>query len=240
MRLGRRSANTVALAQSPMHRFGAVPPPAVLDRTLADFGPLMFDNDRYGDCTAVALANCARGVAFLNGFDLVVDPDKPLAFFADCVGNPPDLAATDGAVALQVLQRQARFGFDVGPQMLVGNYGTIALSRSALALAMNRLGPIYLGVTLREREMDTTGVWDVQPGRDDGPVVGGHMIPAWSYAGLADDAEVQIGTWARWQAVTWAWLAARLDEAHGLCWRQLARSDGFYLGVTADGLVLDG
>ena len=240
MRLGRLPHDPVALASAPAHRFGAVPAPAVLDRSLVDFMPGMYDNNTYGDCTAVALTNCARGVAFLNGYDLMVDATKPLAFYSECLGNPPDLAATDGCVAIEVLQHQASNGFDIGPQRLVGNWGTIPLNRSALALAMARLGPIYLGVTLHEREMDVTDLWDVQPGRDDGAVIGGHMIPGWCYAGLADDSVVQIGTWGRWQAVTWAWLAARLDEAHGLVWRQLGRADGsFYAGISADGLVAE-
>jgi hypothetical protein len=237
MRLGRLAHDPIELAAAPAHRFGAVPPPAKLDRSLADFGPEMYDNDHYSDCTAAALANCARGVAYLNGYDLIVDPGKPLAFYGSCVGNPPDLAATEGAIMRDVLNRQAH-GFDIGPQTLYGQWGTIdPKARSALAIAMERLGPLYLGVTLREREMETMGLWDVQAGRDDGVVIGGHGIPAWCYGGLADSDIVQIGTWGRWQSVTWEWLMTRLDEAHGVVWRQLGNAAGFYNGVTVDGLL---
>jgi hypothetical protein len=94
---------------------------------------------------------------------------------------------------------------------------------------------------LRERDMETfgSGIWDVRGGRDDGPVVGGHCVVGWDYTGLGDDDTVRIGTWGDWQPASWAWVAARLDEAHGLVYRQLARADGFYTGVTADGLVAD-
>lgn len=245
MRLGRLPHDQVALGQAPAHLFAAVPPPPKLDRSAVHFVPELYENNYLPDCSAVGLANAARGVAALNGFGLVVDPDMVPAFYAGCVGcdaTPAAMAATDGAVLLDVLARQATHGFSIGPQMLVGRHGTIQLSRTALALAMARLGPIYLGVTLHDRDMQTagSGVWDVQPGRDDGVVVGGHCVISFDYTGLGDDDTVRIGTWGAWQSASWAWLAARLDEAHGLVFRQLARADGsFYDGVTADGLVAD-
>jgi hypothetical protein len=205
------------------------------------FEPGLYRNDALPDCTAVALANAARGVAALNGFDLVLDQALVPAFYGACVGDPPDLAATDGAVMLHVLEVQAGLGFDIGPQVLNGLYGTIdGHSRSALASGMARLGVGYWGVTLRERDMERAAVWDVQSGRDDGDVVGGHAVIAWDYSGLGDDDAVRIGTWGDWQTATWGWVAARLDEAYGLVWRQLERADGtFYSGVSADGLVAE-
>jgi len=240
VRLGRLPADPAALGRSPAHRFGLVEPPAVLDRSLADFGPQAYGNMDYPDCTAATLANCARAVSYLNGYDLTVDPATPLEFYGNFLGNPPDLADTDGANVVELLTYQGARGFNIGPQSLVANWGTIdTTSRSALARCLSRLGPVYLGITLREREMDTSAVWDVVSGRDDGPKVGGHAVPLWSYAGLADDSICQIGTWGRWQAVTWGWLAARLDEAHGLVWRQLEKADGFYIGLTPDGLAAE-
>jgi hypothetical protein len=200
--------------------------------------PGLYGNDIYPDCTAVALANAARAVAVLNGADLVVEPQKVSAFYAQCVGNPPDLAATSGAVALEVLEMQTDTGFDIGPQALVGQHGTIALSRNALALAIDTLGVGYWGVTLRERDMEIGPVWDVSPGRDDGAVVGGHMVIGWDYLGLADGATVRIGTWGKWQPATWGWIAARLQEAHGVVWRQLARPDGSFCGAASADVLM--
>ncbi len=240
-RLGRIRHDPIALARAPSHRFGAVPPPVALDRSATVFEPGLYCNDTLPDCTAVALANAARGVAALNGFDLVLDQARVPAFYADCIGNPADLAATDGAVMLDVLARQATHGFDIGPQALYGLHATIdARSRSALACGMARLGVGYWGVTLRDRDMERAPVWDVRAGRDDGGVVGGHAVIAWDYSGLADGDTLRIGTWGAWQPATWAWVAARLDEAYGIVWRQLERADGtFYGGVTADGLVAE-
>ncbi len=240
-RLGRKPHDPAMLARVPSHRFGAVPPPPRLDRKAVAFAPGLYSNDTLPDCTAVALANAARGVAALNGYGLVLDAARVPAFYGACVGNPPDLAATDGAAMLDVLARQALGGFDIGPQILHGLYATLdPHSRSALAGGMARLGTGYWGVTLRERDMQGAAVWDVQEGRDDGSVVGGHAIIAWDYSGLADGDTVRLGTWGAWQPATWAWVAARLDEAYGVVWRQLERADGtFYSGVTADGLVAE-
>ena len=233
MMLGLLPHDPVAVALAPMHVFGAVPPSPVLDRSLADFGPLAYGNLTEPDCTAAAYANCARGFAHLNGFDLVVAPDKPLSVFRAVAGSD----TADGVQALSVLRYQDRNGFDIGPQKLVAKYGTIPINRVALARSMEVFGLPWLGVTLHEREMDTAGVWDVEAGRDDGALVGGHMIPAWCYGGLDDGSIVTIGTWGRWQPVTWAWLLERLDEAWGLVWRQLQLSTGLdYAGLTIDGL----
>ena len=240
-RLGRKPHDPAAVARVPSHRFGAVPPVPRLDRGAATFAPGLYANDTLPDCTAVALANAARGIAALNGFDLVLDPARVPEFYGACVGDPPDLAATDGAVMLDVLARQAAAGFDIGPQVLHGLYATLdTRSRPALANGMARLGAGYWGVTLRERDMEGNAVWDVQDGRDDGDVAGGHAIVAWDYTGLGDGDTVRLGTWGTWQPATWAWVAARLDEAYGVVWRQLERADGtFYSGVTADSLVAE-
>lgn len=244
MRLGRLPHDPAAIAAAPAHRFGVSIPPAVLDRSAVPFTSELYDNDTLPDCTAVGLANAARAVAALNGFGLVVESDLVPPFYAGCVGcaaTHPAMAATDGAVILDVLTRQAALGFDVGPQSLVGLHGTVALNRPALALSIAQLGVGYWGVTLHERDMEVYGQapWDVQPGRDDGAAVGGHCVIVFDYTGLGDQDTVRLGTWGMWQPATWAWVAARLDEAHGLVWRQLARADGFYNGVTADGLVVE-
>ena len=226
MKFGRLAHDPTALASVPAHRFGAVPPPPALDRRSVVFEPGLFQNDTLPDCTAVALANVARATAALAGYQLVVEPALVPAFYAACVGVPDTeaaMAVTDGAVALDVLARQARDGFDIGPQKLYGQSAAIDVaSRSDLASGIARFVG-YWGITLRERDMQTVGGrWDVVPGRDDGPVVGGHMVIAWDYFGLQDSDVLRIGTWGTFQQGTWAWVHARLDEAYGVGWPQLA------------------
>ena len=84
--------------------------------------------------------------------------------------------------------------------------------------------------------MEERPVWDAQDGRDDGEVVGGHVIAAWDYLGLGADHTARVATWGYWQRATWAWIQARTEEAYGLVWRQLLGADGLHDGVDADQL----
>lgn len=224
MRFGRKPCNLDAVSRHPLHRFGAIEPLPRLDRSNIDFKPELYQNDILPCCTAVALANVARATAALQGYQLVVDPATVPAFYAACVGvsdTDAAMSATDGAVALDVLARQARDGFDIGPQRLYGQSAAVDVgARSDLAGGIARYVG-YWGVVLHDRDMQTVGdVWDAGP--SDGPVVGGHMVMAWDYTGLSDGDTVRIGTWGTWQRATWAWVRARLDEAYGVAWPQLA------------------
>lgn len=201
----------------------------------------MYGNDHIPDCSTAGLANAAGMVYAINTkSELAINPDKVPLFYAQCVGCAPTdeaMMATDGAMLLDVLMRQWQSGFDVGlPVPLVGMPGVLPLKRSVIASAMTRLGHAYLGVTLLERDMERLAVWDALPGRDDGAVVGGHCVIAWDYTGLGDCNTLLLATWGGWQPATWQWLAARLDEAHALVWRQLASANGVDIGVDADAL----
>lgn len=233
-RFGRSEHDPVALAEMPAHRFGVRIASPIVDRRAFDYTVGLYGNNELGDCTCVAMANYARGVALLNGFGLDITEDQVKALFGE-VGGTTDLPAIPGLVALDVIKYQQAHGFAVTNQSLVAHAGTVDITRNALANAIERLGGAYLGVRLYERDMDSVGAtWDVQDGRDDGRLVGRHMINAWDY----DTTRVRIGTWGMLQPATWDWVLSRLDEAHALVWRQLAAADGlFYDGVDADGMV---
>lgn len=231
MRLGRRPCDPAAVASAPRldsHRFAAVMPPASLDRGAA-FTPGMYGNDTLPDCTAAALANSARSsFVMFAGTDLAVDQDKVPAFYAECVGltaaaTVAEMEATDGAVMLDVMMRQARHGFDVGPQLLAAVFGTLPVRRTVLASAMAHLGHADIGVTLYEADMTLPPAWST--GYAPGKPVGGHAVMLLDYEGLGDSDTVRVGTWGAWQRATWAWLEARTDEAYALVWRQLLGVD---------------
>ena len=241
MRLGRLPPHQPdVLAAAPSHKFGAAVPPVVLNRSHVSVPLGLYGNDTFPDCTAAGLANAAASIAALNGYQLVIDPAKVPAFFAGCLGipdTPADLERADGAVVVDVLNYMQTHGFDIGPQLLAGQWGTLGLDRPSLALGIARLGVGYWGVTLRERDEEafaSGAVWDVQDGRDDGAVVGGHLVVAFDYSGLQDGAVVRLATWGAWQPATWAWVAARLDEAHGLVLPPLAPASGqWFVGYQA-------
>lgn len=237
MRRGYIPSHPDALAAAPRHVFGTVAPPASVDRSGVDIVPNMYDNDNYGDCTCVSYANLARCVAKLNGTDLIVAPGAPLKAYGGVLGNPPNLIAADGAIPTNVLAWQGVNGFDIGPQMLVARSGIVSVNRAAMANAVDRFGGLWFGQMIHARDESTTDTWTTVGDRGD--VVGGHMMNAWDYTGLSDNDTVRVGTWARWQRVTWLWMEEAI-EAHGLVWRQLAQADGtFYDGLTAGGLVAE-
>ena len=242
LRLGRLPHDPARLALLPKHRFGAETPPDELRRSLDSFKPGLYSNDTLPDCTAVALANGARAVAYLNGFSLVVYNRYVPRFYSACIGNPADLADSSGANMLDVLEYQASHGYEIGPQTITGNYGTVDCTvRSDIAWAVARLGFCYMGVTLYEGDLDAfrnRRPWTVD--YPTGAVAGGHAVPMWTYAGLGDHSLTQVGTWGAWQSATWEWVHARTEEAYGLVWRQLVPADGLYYdGVTPDGLVTE-
>lgn len=238
MRLGLAPHDPVEIARAPSlaaHRFAAMAPPPILNRNMVDFTPGLYRNDVLPDCTAAGLANAMGMVAALNGFTIAENPDAIPAFYARCVGcenTDAAMIATDGAVALDVLKLQLTTGFDVGQQIpMVGKFGTLPKSKSVIASAINTFGHSYMGVSLRERDMERAPLWDVVEGRDDGAVVGGHLIVGWDYLALSDEAPLRVATWGGWQSATWAWLLARLNEAYALVWRQLAGPSGISLSI---------
>ncbi|HXT81397.1 MAG TPA: hypothetical protein VN702_17665 [Acetobacteraceae bacterium] len=227
MRLGRLPANHADIARAPSlrdHHFAAMPPPAKLDRRDIDFQPRMFGNNIYPDCSAAGLANGMLAVSALDGLTPVIADAMVPAFYAECVGvanTDAAIAATDGAVLLDVLRHQATQGFSVGQQVsLAGLFGTVARNRTSLAQTMAALGFAYIGVNLYDRDMQTSGIWD-DDGRDPGPFIDGHCIDIWDYLGLADTDTARVATWGGFRTVTWRWIDARLDESWGLFWRQL-------------------
>jgi hypothetical protein len=243
---GRKKHDPAALAAAPKHKFGANPPPPSVDRTKWDFPLELGYNDTTPCCTSVGLWNAGKGIASLNGWQPALQVPMILSFYAQSIGLPANtpqaqLETTDGAVMLDVLNYQGAHGFDVGEQTpWVARFGIVALNTTSLAWAMARLGPVYVGAMLYQSDMDATVAgqpWDAAPGVDPGPAVGRHCFILWDYLGLGALGKVRCGTWGAWQVCTWRWVLARLEEAYGPVYRQLVRSDDYYLGLTADGLV---
>lgn len=223
-RLGRLPHDAAALAQASAHRFGAVPPPAALDRSAVPFTPLLGQNDLYTNCTVVSIENMIEAQSALRGFTTYIDPVKALAFFADCAGNPPDLTTVDGLVYLDVMNRVASVGFDTGHDVLMGIPGTVGTDRTSIASAMATLGGVGLGVMLREADEEDWAAGrsiDAKPDADRGAVVGGHALFGWDYLGLGDDEPLRAVWWGKLVNTSWRWLQQAIDEAHAARWPQL-------------------
>ena len=227
MRLGRLAHDPARIAAAPQHLFGATMPPNSIDRTALRFTPGLWGNDTIPDCTAAALANSARLYSLANGGgDAVIADGTPQRFYAACIGQPDatdaELAVSDGAVMLDVLDRATADGFDAGQQVpLVPGYGAVNI-RDRYALAQSIvLGGAYWGVALALADQADV-VWDTKNGDQTPGSWGGHALMAVDYTGLRDTDTVRLGTWGALREATWRWVAARLDEAYALSWRQLA------------------
>jgi hypothetical protein len=219
----------------------AAPPPPVLDRSRVPFVPAMDDNNVLGDCTAVGVANAARGMAALDGFGINIPTDRVVALYSASTGYVPGDPATDqGGVELDVLGYQASHGFDTGDQApLVGAFATFdPRDRVTFANVMAKFGTAYLGVNLASADLDTSAVWDTATPGDQTPGSwGGHCLLAWDYTGLGDTDTVRLATWGTLQPCTWRWLADRCEEAHVLIWRQLMKANALnFAGLDYDGL----
>lgn len=246
--LGRLQHQPDHVARAP--RLGAralaTTAPARLIRDHIPYAPQLFGNDLLPNCTAVAIANSAIGVAALGGGGCVIDPPNVDAFYAATINVPvADIARTDGALLLDALARQSRVGLPTGHQaLLCGPFAAIKPGNlNLLRVAMTFAGLPILGVSLSLSDQ-APGVWDTDPPASAGDPTPGswgmHALVAWDYTGLADDDVVRLATWGTLQAATWRWLRARLDEAYVAVWRPLMPASGRnWAGLDYDALAAD-
>lgn len=225
--LGRLPHDPAAVAQVPAHVMAAdAPVPPRLDRSHIPFTPELGGNGQFPDCTAVATFNCASAFGWVRSKAApAIVPAKILPFYGLCIGDPPDLAATDGAVMLDVLNRGQSDGIDFGLQVPLGlTMHTIdASNRAQIAHVTLTHGAADLGVRLTALDMQKAqngDIWD-DDGGDNSPEIGGHDLFSWQYAGLGDADLVSLGTWGFWQRATWRWLARRTVEAYAVTFPQL-------------------
>jgi hypothetical protein len=235
--LGRLPHDPAAVARAPSlygHVLASKPPPPKLlrDQVAYPFAPQMDANDQIGDCTAVGVANYARGVAALNGFGLPIPTDAVVGLYSASCGYVPGDPSTDqGGVELNVLAYQLQSGFPYGGQApLVGDFATFdPTDRALFATTMANLGLVYMGVNLSVSDQ-ASQTWDTNPPASAGDPTpgswGGHCLLAWAYTGLADDDLVTLVTWGCLDyKATWRWVRARCEEAHAIIFPDLQQTN---------------
>lgn len=229
--LGRAAHDPGRVAAVRPHIMGAdAAPPTKLDRSNIPFVPGMYSNNILPNCTAVSTANIARAFSWIRaGCDIVVDPAKVPSFYASCVGcadTEAAMLATDGAVILDVLERAAAHGYDVGQQVSLfpGHASIDPGNRAMIAHAALTMGAADLGVQLSVSDQKMA-VWDTVAPADAGDPTagswGGHDLFLWDWDGLDDTSLVRLGTWGGFYQATWRWVQARAEEAYALDWPQL-------------------
>ncbi len=232
VRLGCLPHDPARAALLPAARYGAALPPASIP--VPTWQPAMLDNDTLPNCTAVALANAARAWAHRQErLDVLITAPAVDALYAAAIGMPgataAQLAVTDGADPLAVVEQAQARGFNVGSQVpLVPDFATVAVDRTALANAMARAGGVMLALTLYAADMADFEAGRSWVGALSGFVAGGHMVCACAYDGLGDADAVHIATWGAWQPASWGWVLARARLGVATGWRQLTAPGADY------------
>lgn len=187
--------------------------------------PVMGGNDKYGDCTIVALVNHIRLLAAADGVALPNFTDQEIIefYFARSGGVDSGLCETD------VIDYVLRNGFPSdGRYKFVGRATVDHTDWNAMQTAAYLFGGLYLGVSLPLRAQNEGQHWSVQgdgaTGDDEPGSWGGHAIVLSGYDQVPspwDKPELQIGnasilTWGSVVYVTKHWLETYGDEAHVL------------------------
>ena len=244
MMFGRLPHSPERLAAAPvLRRYGLAPPPPAVDRSAIDFTPLLGRNNYLPSCVPTGYFNALVAASLVINHDMPVIEDAQIPRTLAAVLGTPDatddeLAAGDGLNILDFLGWQARNGVDIGQgadRKYVADFGTVS-DRDGIASAVAHLGSCMLGIRLYQEDMDN--LYTAQGWLSNAPptsaLVGLHDLDVWSYTALTDDGLVKLATYGRFIDAPWPWLDQRLDEAHGMAWRQLVAPGIDYAALRGD------
>lgn len=233
---GRLPHDPDRIAAAPaLARYGLRAPPESLDRSHIPFKPLLGRNNDLPTCVPTAYFNALMAASLaLDGAVPVISDAMIPPCYADAYGRPgmtdDEIAGTQGLNILDFLTWQAKNGVDIGQgadRKFVADFGVVpAADRGGIAATASELGAAMLGVRIYVEDIErlyTADQW-LYSDPPSSPLDGLHDLIVWDYAGLMDDSVCLIATYGMLVKAPWAWVAHRIDEAHGLAWRQLAIS----------------
>jgi hypothetical protein len=223
LRLGRVAPSAAARLMAPRLRdylrAPLPPPPAALDNTPGVVYGLD-DNDKYGNCTIVALANYHRTAAAREGRQLAISTaDVDAYYFSLSGGRDTGLVEVDvlGAAQSRGFPLNGAHKLDAWVRLDVGDPDGI---RSCASL----FHAVYVGAEL-PLAAQQPGTWDATGSRrgDARPGSwGGHamLVPKYDANGPT------FITWGAQQQATWAWWREYVDEAYALLDAERAAAAG--------------
>jgi hypothetical protein len=193
----------------------------LLDRGNIVWTPGLGQNDELDDCTLVALVNSIRAASLVkNGCDLAINWDEVVKTFAMIARVTPTLAAERTVLGLDprdVIAYAMKSGVKAGlqaPLVLKSSSTSIPPVPTNIYQAMRGAGSAYIEIALTEADLQSAAVMDEMVGK----VAGLHQTFTWDCTGLGPNDTVEIGTWGRWQYMTWRGLQARIQGAWKLDW----------------------
>jgi len=204
------------------------PPPSSADYTLGMPAALgMFANDSLGDCTCAALYHALQVWSLAGQGTLDTEPDNNavLLYEQTCGYVPGDAATDQGGVEQDVLSYAMLAGIPIGAdgsgQHRITAFVEVDPANQAdVKLAIAQCGVAYIGFDVPDYAMNTTGLWDVQPGKP--TIVGGHAVVLAAY----DSVGPTCITWGRLQKMTWAFFDEYTDEAYAVIDKEWVRNTG--------------
>lgn len=196
----------------------------------------LYQNDRFGDCGPVSLANYVRMVtAKLTGAMEKPTQDAVFALYRQS-GNPdfdPATGADDNGVNYQVML-QAAVEHGLGGHKVLGFAQVDTSNLDELDAAVALFGGILVGVNLQtaQQAQTDTGIWDWQPT----PPWGGHAVLDGSFRASGGH---RVITWAKPVLMTDEFIRRQESEAWVVVLPEHLGSRQFLDGVDVRSLAGD-
>lgn len=239
--LGRRPPKNAPALKLSSVLTGTVPEhPATADRFSRVSSWILGENDKYGDCGPVSVANSRLlTTTYLTDTAQVVSQDDIFALYRRS-GNPnfdPATDADDNGVDMQTMLEAVHSSGIAGTKCLgfakvdVANLEEI---RAAIAI----FGFVLFGVNLetaQQAQTDAGGPWDYRNSSE----WGGHAVLAGQYTSGSSGSDISVITWAEVIGTTDAFARHQLEEAWVVIWPEHVGSSAFIEGVDQAKLAAD-
>jgi len=174
----------------------------------------MYANNRYGCCVISARAHqTLRFEKFEQGIQLPITDDEVIAEYFHESGG-----ADNGLYMLNSLKSWRKKGWRIGDKVYK-IYAFAAIdwkNHDDVKHCIHLLGGVNLGMRVYQHDFDdfvANRPWDLN-GNPSGEYIGGHAIYACAYG--YDEADIEIMTWGKRQAMSWGFWDRRVDEAYGI------------------------
>jgi hypothetical protein len=185
----------------------------------------MYDNDRYGDCTAAAAGHMIQSWTANVAHEVTPTEPSVLKFYEHFVGTPPP--PDTGCSMLDVLNYWRKSG--LGHHKISAFAALDLANHSQARAAVWLFGAVYIGVALPTfaTEGDMLAVpWVVPHGGAVGKAAPnpklGHCIPAVGY----DEQHLYVVTWGELKSMSWGFYDAYAEEAYAVLSRDFLDAVG--------------